>query len=87
MEKKKLSDLTSTELIAKEKTLKTTLGVSVGILSGVLVLMIIFSFVEKQLFVGLPMIVIALGSGIALINILRELKATKSEIGNRAKSL
>ncbi len=86
MEKKKLSDLTLTELIAKEKTLKTVLGASFGILS-VLVLMIIFLFIQKQSSIGLPLIVVALGSGMTLINIPKELKAIKAEIENRANIL
>ncbi len=68
MEKKSLSDLTSAELISREKTLKAVLGASLGILS-MLALMIIFLFVQKQSSVGLPLIIVLLGSSISLINI------------------
>jgi hypothetical protein len=86
MEKKNLSDLTSAELIAKEKTLKTVLGVSIGALS-VLVLMIILLFFQKQSSIGLPLIFVVLGSGITLINIPKELKAVKAEIEARGNIL
>jgi cadmium resistance protein CadD (predicted permease) len=82
MKSKNLSELSTTELIAKEKTLKILLGAFGGILS-VLALMLILLFIQKQYTIALPLLAVLFSLSTVWFTNKKELSDIKTELENR----
>ena len=82
MKNKNLSDLSPTELMKKEITLKKVLGAFMGILS-VFALAIILLFIQKQYTIALPLLVVLFSLSSILFISKKELNDIKTELKTR----
>ena len=82
MKSKNLSELTTTELTAKEKTLKIVTGAFMGIMS-VFALALILLFIQKQYTVALPLLAVLLSLSTILFTSKKELDNIKTELQAR----
>ena len=82
MKSKNLSELSVTELIAKEKTTKTALGAFAGILL-VLAVALALLFMQKQHTVALPLLVVLFSLSSILFISKKQLVDIKTELEKR----
>ena len=82
MAAKNLSELSTTELTEKEKTLKKTFGAFMGLLS-LLALMIILLFVQNQDTVALPLLAVLSSLSLVLLSTKKQISAIKAELETR----
>jgi cobalamin biosynthesis protein CobD/CbiB len=82
METKNLSELSVSELTAKEKTLKIVLGAFMGILS-VFAFLLILLFTQKMYTIAFPLLVVLFSTSTVWFINKKELSDIKTELENR----
>jgi hypothetical protein len=82
MKSKDLSELSVTELVSKEKTLKMVLGAFAGILS-VFALMLTLLFMQKQYTIAIPLLAVLFSLSIILFTTKKQMNDIKTELDTR----